>query len=118
MSTKDTSEGTWSSPLPRAASGLPCEFNFECNTSVSDAPVSTAPHRTPHPLRLPRPVLDPVAWIPRLAAHQEPVPAAQRADRLTDLHVIDLDAVGSERFTYLEPHAGSSYRDGSRADPA
>ena len=75
------------------------------------------PHRTSDPCRFPRPVLDAIAWLPRLTADHETVPAPQLADRLPDLHVIGLDAVGSERFTCLEAHAGSSDRDGSRADP-
>jgi hypothetical protein len=32
------------------------------------------PHRAPHPSRLPRPVLDPVARLTRPAAHHQPVP--------------------------------------------
>jgi hypothetical protein len=73
------------------------------------------PHRTPHPPRLPRPVLDPVARLARLAAHDEPVPPAQLDDRLPNLHVIGLDAVGGERFACLEAHAGRPI--GTAAEP-
>ena len=60
---------------------------------------SQPPHRTPHLPRLPRQTLDPVAGLPRPAAHQEPVPTAQLVDGLPDVHVIGLDAVGGELFT-------------------
>ena len=70
-------------------SGLPCEFNFvvqKCNTSVSDAPVSTAPPHTPHPPRLPRPVLDPVAWRGRRG--RNPRQAARDTARVRQLQLV------------------------------
>lgn len=46
---------------------------------------------TPHSPRLPRPILDRIDRRPWLARQEQPVPAPQLADRLPDLHVIDLD---------------------------
>ena len=44
------------------------------------------------------------------------MPAPQPADCLPHLHIVGLDAVGGELLTFLETHAESSKRDGSRAD--
>ncbi len=94
---------TWTSWCARCGKGTVAGLQ---QAQEPEAPKRLASHRARHPPRLPSPVLDPVARFPRLAAHEKPVPAPQLADRLPDLHVVDVDAVVSERFAQVERLAG------------
>src|SRR5664280_1844674 len=64
-------------------------------------------HRTTDSLRLPLPILHPIPGLPRLPAHHQPMPAAQLADRLPDLHVVGLDPWAASVSRWQRGLAGS-----------
>ena len=103
--------------------GRPTALSVLLTTPHLDRGAARGPgHRrsrpAPHPPRLPRPILDPIAGLPRLPAHRQPAPAAQLAHRLPDLHVVDVHAVLSKRRAQVERLAGVTRCSGRRIGDA